>query len=220
MLRSRQTCDPEMSSRAWRSSPCSPRSPSPVRSARGLPAPLASLDPGLFQRVEVAALARGTAMTIQPQDPEARSAGALDETTALVEPALRTEPPRLRFDPPSRSRPPDRSARTSGVTTRTSRGTALACTATARPAAEADQEPRRCRPSDAAVRHARHLPLQGRHPDRAGHRSRPVRERPDLGPESRRMREAPPLLHRHHRLEVPRRADARPAQRRDAAAPT
>jgi rare lipoprotein A (peptidoglycan hydrolase) len=64
--------------------------PGPVGSMG--PSPIASLDPDLFQRVEVAALARGTAVTILPQDPEARSAGPLDETTALVDPAHRTAP--------------------------------------------------------------------------------------------------------------------------------
>ena len=38
-------------------------------------------------------LSRGTAMTIQPLDPGARSAGTLDQGSTLVEPALRTEPP-------------------------------------------------------------------------------------------------------------------------------
>jgi rare lipoprotein A (peptidoglycan hydrolase) len=51
------------------------------------------VDPSLFHRVEVAALARGTAMTIQPQDLGARSAGTLDPGSTLVEPDLRTEPP-------------------------------------------------------------------------------------------------------------------------------
>ncbi len=50
------------------------------------------MDPGLFERVEVAALARGMAMTIQPQDPGARSAGNLDQGSTLVEPDPRTEP--------------------------------------------------------------------------------------------------------------------------------
>ena len=64
--------------------------PDPVGSRA--PSPDASLDPGLFQRVEVAALSRGTAMTIQPQDPGARSAGTLDQGSILIEPAPRTEP--------------------------------------------------------------------------------------------------------------------------------
>ena len=40
VLPSGQTCDPETSSRAWRSSPSSSRSPSRVRSDRGVSAPL------------------------------------------------------------------------------------------------------------------------------------------------------------------------------------
>jgi hypothetical protein len=50
--------------------------------------PAASVDSGLFQRVEVAALARGTAVTIPPQDPGARSTGSLDQGSTLVEPDL------------------------------------------------------------------------------------------------------------------------------------
>jgi rare lipoprotein A (peptidoglycan hydrolase) len=75
--------------------------PGPVGS-RG-PSPIATVDPGLFQRVEVAALARGTVMTIQPQDPRFRSAGALDRTTALVDTALRAEPPRAPVRPAQRT---------------------------------------------------------------------------------------------------------------------
>jgi rare lipoprotein A len=48
--------------------------------------------PDLFERVEVAAAVRGPEMTIQPLDPEARSAGALDQRSTLFEPATRTEP--------------------------------------------------------------------------------------------------------------------------------
>ena len=48
--------------------------------------------PNLFERVEVAALARGMAVTIQPQDPGARSAGNLDESSILIEPSQRTGP--------------------------------------------------------------------------------------------------------------------------------
>jgi hypothetical protein len=64
--------------------------PGPVGSR--VPSPVATVDPNLFHRVEVAALARGTAMTIQPQDPGARSAGNLDPGSTLVEPDPRTEP--------------------------------------------------------------------------------------------------------------------------------
>ena len=64
--------------------------PGPVGSR--VPSPAATVDPNLFHRVEVAALARGTAMTIKPQDPGARSAGSLDQRSTLVEPDLRSEP--------------------------------------------------------------------------------------------------------------------------------
>ena len=64
--------------------------PGPVGSR--VPSPAATVDPGLFERVEVAALARGMAMTINPQDPRARSAGNLDHGSIIVEPDLRTEP--------------------------------------------------------------------------------------------------------------------------------
>ncbi len=71
--------------------------PGPVGS-RG-PSPATTLDPNLFQRVEVAALARGMAMTIQPQDPGARSAGNLDQASTLVEPDPRTEPTQAQVRP-------------------------------------------------------------------------------------------------------------------------
>ncbi len=64
--------------------------PGPVGSR--VPSPAATVDPDLFVRVEAAALARGTAMMINPQDPGARSAGSLDQGSTLVEPDLRTEP--------------------------------------------------------------------------------------------------------------------------------
>ena len=54
--------------------------------------PAATVDPDLFRQVEVAALAQGTAMTIKPQDPGARSAGSLAQRSTIVEPDLRTEP--------------------------------------------------------------------------------------------------------------------------------
>ena len=56
------------------------------------PSPATTVNPSLFERVEVAALARGMAMTIQPPDPGARSAANLDEGSTLIEPNLRTEP--------------------------------------------------------------------------------------------------------------------------------
>ena len=52
--------------------------------------------PDLFQRVEVAAAVRGSEMTIQPLDPDARSAGALDQRSTMFEPATRAEPPQAR----------------------------------------------------------------------------------------------------------------------------
>jgi hypothetical protein len=57
-----------------------------------VPSPEASLDPGLFQRVEITALERGMAMTILPQDPGSGAAGTLDQATALVDPAFRGAP--------------------------------------------------------------------------------------------------------------------------------
>jgi rare lipoprotein A (peptidoglycan hydrolase) len=57
------------------------------------PNPEAQVDPDLFERVEVAALVRGTMMTIPPLDPGARSAGNLDQGSTLLEPAQQTEPP-------------------------------------------------------------------------------------------------------------------------------
>jgi rare lipoprotein A (peptidoglycan hydrolase) len=71
--------------------------PGPVGSM--VPSPDASLDPGLFQRVEIAALGRGGAMTIQPQEPGDRSAGNLDATTALVDPASQSGPPQAPVRP-------------------------------------------------------------------------------------------------------------------------
>jgi hypothetical protein len=64
-----------------------------------VPSPAATVDPGLFHQVEDAALARGTSMTIQPQDPGARSAGSLDERSSLIEPDLRSEPPLAQVRP-------------------------------------------------------------------------------------------------------------------------
>jgi rare lipoprotein A (peptidoglycan hydrolase) len=51
------------------------------------------VNPDLFNRVEVAALVRGTEMMIPLPDPGARSAGNLDQDSTLFEPAQRTEPP-------------------------------------------------------------------------------------------------------------------------------
>lgn len=57
-----------------------------------VPNPESQVRPDLFKRVEVAALVRGTEMTIPPPDPGARSAGNLDQGSTLFEPAQRTEP--------------------------------------------------------------------------------------------------------------------------------
>jgi hypothetical protein len=59
-----------------------------------------SFDPApadLFMNVEMAAV-RGPVMTTMPLDPDARSAGSMDHTTAMVEPAPATEPPKARPD--------------------------------------------------------------------------------------------------------------------------
>jgi len=56
------------------------------------PSHSAAADPGLFQPVEALSLARGTVTTVQPPDPGARSAGTLDASSVLIEPATRTEP--------------------------------------------------------------------------------------------------------------------------------
>jgi hypothetical protein len=64
----------------------------PGLAASRVPSPAGTVDPNLFERVEVAALARGMAVTIQPQDPGARSAGSLDSGSTLIEPDLRNGP--------------------------------------------------------------------------------------------------------------------------------
>ena len=123
------------SSRVWRSSPPSPWSPSPVRSARWAPAPSPAVDPDLFQRsrscrFRVGRRRRSNPPTQGPGQPGPWTS-ARCSSSRLCEPSRH----RLRFDMPSTNRPPARSARTSGVTTRTSRGTARASTAMARRAA-------------------------------------------------------------------------------------
>ena len=55
-------------------------------------------------------------MTIQPQDPGARSAGTLDKQRHSWTRPYEPRRPRRRFDPPSRPRPPDPSAGTRGTT--------------------------------------------------------------------------------------------------------
>jgi hypothetical protein len=78
--------------------------PSPVGSSA--PSLAASVDPGLFEPVEIAALARGTTMTTQPLDPAARSAGMLDEGSTMIEPAPRDEPPPALLRPAQRASSP------------------------------------------------------------------------------------------------------------------
>jgi rare lipoprotein A (peptidoglycan hydrolase) len=68
--------------------------PGPVGSRA--PNPTEPVAPDLFQRVEVSAAVRGPVMTIPPLDPDARSAGALDQRSTMFEPATRTEPPQAR----------------------------------------------------------------------------------------------------------------------------
>jgi hypothetical protein len=70
------------------------------------PDPQTQLDPDLFKRVEVAALARGTAVMIPPLDPGARSAGNLDQGSTLYEPAQRSEP----IEAPDRAAQPEAKA--------------------------------------------------------------------------------------------------------------
>jgi rare lipoprotein A (peptidoglycan hydrolase) len=64
--------------------------PSPVGSQT--PSPIPTVDPGQFRPIDVAMLAGGTTMTIQPLDPRAASAGSLDRGSSLLEPDLRPEP--------------------------------------------------------------------------------------------------------------------------------
>ena len=68
--------------------PVGSRAPSPVSSTR--------LDPSTA--VQVDASVRGSAMTIQPLDPGARSDATLDQRSKLFEPAQRSEPPQARPD--------------------------------------------------------------------------------------------------------------------------
>jgi Lytic transglycolase len=59
-----------------------------------------SFDPtpaDFFMDVEMTAV-RGPVMTTMPLDPDARSAGAMDHSTAMVEPAPAPEPPKARPD--------------------------------------------------------------------------------------------------------------------------
>jgi hypothetical protein len=68
--------------------------PGPVGSRA--PNPAEPVAPDLFRRVEVSEAVRGPEMTIPPLDPEARSAGALDQRSTMFEPATRTESPETR----------------------------------------------------------------------------------------------------------------------------
>ena len=68
--------------------------PGPVGSRA--PNPAEPVAPDLFQRVEVSAAVRGPVTTIPPLDPDARSAGALDQRSTMFEPATRPEPPQAR----------------------------------------------------------------------------------------------------------------------------
>lgn len=81
--------------------------PGPVGSR--VPSPAATVDPDLFQNVEVASLVRGTTMTIPPLDPGDRSAGSLDHGSTLVEPDLLDE------SLPTQVRPPQKPARADSV---------------------------------------------------------------------------------------------------------
>jgi rare lipoprotein A (peptidoglycan hydrolase) len=59
------------------------------------PSPYTTPSADLFATVEIAAV-RGPAMTPMPLDPGARSAGNLDDSSTLFEPALSDEPPEAR----------------------------------------------------------------------------------------------------------------------------
>ena len=58
--------------------------------------PVASTRTDLFTTVEVDVSVRGSAVTIQPLDPGARSDGTLDQRSTMYEPAQRSEPPQAR----------------------------------------------------------------------------------------------------------------------------
>jgi hypothetical protein len=70
--------------------------PGPVGSRA--PSPFESPAAERFTDVEMAAV-RGPVMTTMPHDPGARSAGSLDHTSTMVEPAQQPEPPEARPDP-------------------------------------------------------------------------------------------------------------------------
>lgn len=56
-----------------------------------VPSPAQQIDPNLFRPVEVASV-RGTTMTIPAPDPANRSAGALDDSSVLLDPDNRPDP--------------------------------------------------------------------------------------------------------------------------------
>ena len=60
--------------------------------------PVASTRTDLFTTVEVDVSVRGSALTIQPLDPGARSDGVLDHASTMFEPVQRPEPPQARPD--------------------------------------------------------------------------------------------------------------------------
>ena len=90
-----RTCDASESSRAWRSSPCSPRSPSPDRSDQG-PQPCRPSGSGPLPTRRGLRCCPRAGDDEPPLDPGARSAGALDQRSTMFEPATRTEPPQAR----------------------------------------------------------------------------------------------------------------------------
>ncbi len=71
--------------------------PGPVGS--WVPSPLDTPSAEDFALVQVDLPVRGSAMTIQPLDPAARSDGSLDHDSMMLEPDLRDEPPLARSAP-------------------------------------------------------------------------------------------------------------------------
>ena len=61
-----------------------------------VPSPERTPSAELFASVEMAAYVRGTETRTLPLDPSARSAGALDERSMMIEPASAIEPSRAR----------------------------------------------------------------------------------------------------------------------------
>ena len=132
-----QTCDAPESSRAWRSSPCSPRSPSPVRPVRGPPASIDQPDP----RPLPASGGRGACPRDGDDDSAPRSGGPVRREPGSRLDAVRAGPAN-RAAPGSGSAPPSPRPTRGSISQEpvaarpaTSRGTARTSTATARPAA-------------------------------------------------------------------------------------